>query len=501
MRSDIATGCRVSRLTMRLRIIALGSVWGMLPLAAFSQTLQIQPPSITAPSAEFMAEARIILQNPGAEALRNVSLGQFSNDGITAKLGKPNAAVAAPKSQIVWPVKIAVPSGAHLPGTVIFEASYRTGTVVNHLYASLTLQSDSAQKLVDATLDGTPDPVSQQRPSAVYLLVTNNMDVPVDVTVPPPSLSTSLETPPIPPFQVPPRSIAARRVDLLARSKVTPGVQPVAIDVDVNWTRDGQKDERHFALTKPVTVGVFFESELLKALGIPSFLVLPGCLVIFTMQLMLSLGIMGLKNQSNLPDLSVTSPGFWILSISLSFLFVPVYYWITGVNCLLSYGADDMRNIWVAGIVLGVLFYLGIARYTLNWRKEHVPSSSDTPKQLLEKLAKNGLGLLLPRVKFKLGNLELTGFVIEKIKEDQAVAWVAPHIAVGWKDSHEAPALKKKFEEIVNGNRDPAALAAVLSDAGGLVTLNFETKDVVPNPYHLKLDTITGYSPSDLIVG
>ena len=189
------TGFNVYQTTRVLRLIALVSVCALCSPGAFPQALQIQPPSIAATSAGFTAEARIVLQNPGNEILQNVSLGYVSNDGITAKLGKPSAVIAASKGQIIWPVKIVVPSEAHLPGSVVFDASYRTGKTVNHLFASIDLKSDSAQKLVDATLDGTPDPVSQQRPSAVYLLITNNLDVPVHVRANPQLLSGGLDTP------------------------------------------------------------------------------------------------------------------------------------------------------------------------------------------------------------------------------------------------------------------------------------------------------------------
>ena len=275
----------------------------------------------------------------------------------------------------------------------------------------------------------------------------------------------------------------------------------MAIDVNAQWSRDGQDNQRSFTLTKPVTVGIFFESELLKALSIPSFLVLPGCLVIFTMQLMLNLGVMGLKNQSNLPNFTVASPSFWILSISVSWLFVLAYYGITGVNCLLSYGLGDMEIIWVASIALGAVTFLAIAWSYRDWRREHVFTSSDEPIQVLEKLGKNRLGPGLHRVKFKINNLELSGFVLEKINEDQTVVWVAPRILVRWEVSSAAQTLQASFSAIMNGSRDPKKLADLFDADGNKEILSFDTKGVVPNPYHLKLDAVTEYMPPDLIVG
>jgi hypothetical protein len=493
----VGTYMRISRLRT-VAIVTVGIV--SIPLV-HPQTLLVQPTPIAATSAGFQAQARVVFQNSGSDTVREVSLSSFSNDHISAQLGRPPATEVLPKGQLEWPVSILVPSSAHLPGLLVFDVSYKTGKVVGHVYASLPLQADLSQKLVDVTLDGTPDPISQQRPSAVYLIVANNLDLSVNVSAVPQPTYGGLKIPSIDPFHVPPHSMAAQRVELQTGFRVTPGVQPAAIDVAVDWTRDGQKDERHFVLTKPVTVGVFFESELLKALSVPSFLLLPGCLFIFTMQLMLSLGVMGLKNQSNLPDLTIASPGFWILSVSFSTLFVGAYYLITGVNCLLSYGLNDMGIVWIVSILFGAGFFLLIGWRYQDWRKEHVVTSADTPPVIINKLAKNGLSLRLPRVKFKLGNQELSGYVIENIGENQTMAWVSPHIAVVWKDSAEAQAQKREFERVMNGNRDPNSLASMLNASANLVTMNFDTAGVVPNPYHLKLDAVTEYLPSDLIVG
>ena len=505
MKSRPETGCGISIATWLLRFAALGMACALSTSAAIAQsqtpTLAVQSTPIAVASTDSMSEARVVLENPGADSLQNISLAQWNSDGIKVELGAPSAKVCASKSQIVWQVKLTIPSAAHLPGTVVLDASYTVAKVPHHVYATLAVKSDAPAKLVDATLDGTPDPVSEQRPSAVYLLVTNYLDVPVTVTVPTPSLSAGLKIPPVPSFPVNAHSMAGRRIELQTEGRVTPGVQPVAIDVDVTWNRDGQADERHFVLTKPVTVGVFFESDLLKALSIPSFLMLPGCLVIFTMQLMLSLGIMGLKNLSNLPSLSVTSPGFWIPSITLSWIFVLVYYWITGVNCLLSYGIDDMRNIWVASILLGVAAFLIAGAVHQEWRKEHVPTSLDTPFEILSKMGKSGLTVERPRVKFKIDNVEVTAFAIEKIREDQTIVWVAAPIEISWRTTTEAQELKRQFDAIVNGDRKAERLVEILRAAGDGATLSFTTNGSVPNPYHLKLDAITQYAPNSLIVG
>ena len=266
-------------------------------------------------------------------------------------------------------------------------------------------------------LDGATEPISQQRPGVLNLVVTNNLDVDVDVTAKPQAAAGGLIVGSIGQWTISRHSVSARPIDLTTGFRVTPGSQSVVLDVDARWTHDGQTDNRHFALTKSVTVGVFFESEILKALSVPSFLALPGCLFLFTLQFLLSSGLLGVKNQSNIPSLPVTSPGFWVISLSLSALFVLLYYAFTGVNCLLTYGIGDVGIIWISSILTGLATFVTYALLRRRSIRDHVITTSDTPKDLLTKICRNHLSLLRPGVEFKLNGVEVSGLVVETMAE------------------------------------------------------------------------------------
>ena len=482
-------------------LIVLG---GFLSLCAFSQnvSLEVQPTSIPASTSPFTAEARIILKNAGEEVLRGVSLVQFSNDGIKAELGKPTATVAAPKHTIVWPVKISGPGQAHFPGSIIFDAEYVTSSGIQHVYTPLSLQTDGVQKPAEASLEGNLDAISAQRPGAIYLLVTNNMDAPANVSITSQVPQSAIIVSPVSSFDVPPHSTAATRISVLAASRVQPGVYPVVIEAKAKWNWAGRTEERQFVLSKPATLGVFFESDLLKVLSVPSFLVLPGCLMVFAFQFLLSFNLLGLKDHSKLPDLTVTSPGFWLLAVTLSAVFAYVYYRWTGINCLLSYGVDDLRNVWVSSILIGFGIYLAIALFTRKWRSDHIPRSKDQPIDILHKLANNHLGILRPKVTYTLNSKELSGFLIEEIEDGQTLVWVAPGITTDWQDTPDAANLKTVFDTAINGDREaaPAALVDVLKRAGKLATADWNTDGVVPNPYHVKVEAITKYDAAEIIV-
>ena len=97
-------------------------------------------------------------------------------------------------------------------------------------------------------------------------MVTNNLDVEIAVTAGSQSEGNGLKIlPVVGTWTIPPHSVAARPLEMTTGFRVTPGAQNVIVDVDTQWIRDGQTSKRHFALTRTVTVGIFFESEILKA--------------------------------------------------------------------------------------------------------------------------------------------------------------------------------------------------------------------------------------------
>ena len=78
-----------------------------------------------------------------------------------------------------------------------------------------------------------------------------------------------------------------------------------------------------------------------------------------------------------------------------------------------------MRNVWLSSILIGAILVLVIGGVTSKQRRDRVPTSHDSPVSVLKKIAKNGLSILLTEVRFKFNNLDLHGFVIERIDDGQ----------------------------------------------------------------------------------
>ncbi len=482
-------------------VIALLSSFGWTQAA----TLEVQPGLISVSPSYSSVEARMVLR-PGTSPPTNPSVSWLSNDGMDVEIGKPSTSAATKGQVIVWSVTIKNLNHARFPGAVLFDASWTSGAVVQHAFAtlSLTSQADSAQKAVEASIEGNFDAVSQQRPGYAYLLVTNNLEIPIHVTVDTQVPRTIFQQPPPEQLDVPPRSATYTKIDLNAENRITPGVYPVLFSLKTEWDRAGKKEQRQLVLTKMATAGVFFESDLLKLLGVPSFLVLPGCLVLFTMQLFLTLGILGLKNDSRLPQLTISSPGFWIVAVSLSGVFALVYGSLTPNNYLLRYGVEDLRNVWLASVVIGASFYLLYAWLTLKNRRQHVPTANDEPLTLLRKMARNKVGIPPSKVRFKLASIDLEGHVVERIEDGMQSLWVAPLISIDWGETKEALKTQSDFENAINARLDWKQIADRLEKALRdqhvmAVRWTTGTNTSIQQPYHVKIEAITAYLQADRI--
>ncbi len=473
-------------------------------------TLEVQPATISVSPWYQQVDARVVLKNGSNSALAKPRLAFFSNDGFQAQIGNPSADSLRVGESVVWPVRVTRIESARVPGTVQFEASFTAAAsgAGQHAFATLSVvAADSTPpKPVEISLEGTFDAIAQHRPGLGYLLVTNNLDVPVTITgvevKNPESVQPGSEQK-FTPVVVAAHSTGETGVTLEAASKLTPGTYVVLLDVSAEWDRYGHHESRHLIVSRPVSVGIFFESDLLKLLGVPSFLLLPGCLFLFTMQLMVTLGVMGVKNVSRLPQLPVTSSGFWIIAVTFSGLFAYLYYLATGTNYLDRYGVDDLRNAWLWSIAIGLGFYLAIGLITKKWREARVPTTQDEPIPMLRKMSKHGVGVEVVPVKYTLNKEELRGYPAERIEDDQTLLWVVPKITVVWEDSEEARKAQSAFEQQVNARRKPHELADALERAvrDKQATVSWSAAaGAVAHPYHLKVEAIAGYLTPEVIV-
>lgn len=496
-----ATISHCLRLFILIFTVLTGSAW------AEGVMLEVQPSSIAVSPSDSDVQARVIFKNTTSATIRRPVLSPISNDGLKVELGAPSSQAAAPGQVIVWSVKVKDLRSSRIPGSVLFDATYQLkGSAPQHAFASLSInsQTDGVQKPIEVSVEGNFDSVSEQRPASGYLIVTNNLNIPVQMQVKPVDpQDNNIKLSSVSPFQVPARSVVQTKIEVQAQGRITPGKYPFLFELIAEWSWAGHNEQRRLVVSEQATVGVFFESELLKALGIPSFLVLPGCLALFTMQLFVTMGWFGLKNESRLPQLTVNSPGFWIIAITTSAVFAYIYGWITKNNYLIRYGFNDLRNVWFWSILIGGLVSIVYGWSTLKRRREHVPRTDDCPTDVLRKLSRNGLDIVVTEVRFRLNDTNLHGFLIERIEDGQTLVWVVPPILTDWGSTPDALAAEGLFRKNVDARHRPEELAQELEDAmrNGHVQVRWGSQGAIPNPFHLKVDAIFEYKQPGVIFG
>jgi hypothetical protein len=497
----------------RSRIPAVMLVCVSASAAADDVTVEVQPSSISVLPSYSQVQAIVALKNASSsDTVRSVTLTWLTNDGFSIAAGPPSSKMARPGQSILWPLIIKNVNHSHLPGTIVFDAAYlTTGASPRHIFKPLSLSSeaDGSPKPVEASLDGNFDAIAQNRPGYGSLLVTNNSNLPMHIDANPIVPTQIFEQPPSQALDVAARSSIHIPVLIEANSQLTPGVYSVFYEINAQWNAGGHVEQRRLIVSKPATAGVFFESELLKALGVPSFLVLPGCLALFTMQLLLTLGVLGLKDQSKAPasiawltSLKVTDPGFWIVSITFSGFFALVYTRF-GNNYIIRYGVTDLENVWMWSIGIGLVAYFAIALWTLRHRRLYVPSRTDPPLTILEKMSRNGASAQPSKVGFQLSGVLRRMFVIEQIEDEQTLVWVAPPIVVTWAESALARTEQQTFDQNLNDAVGPQALVQQIREAmknGYVTSVNWNLAEAVPNPYHLKIESITQWLPPERMV-
>jgi hypothetical protein len=180
-------------------------------------------------------------------------------------------------------------------------------------------------------------------------------------------------------------------------------------------------------------VGITGASEINLLLSIPSFLVLPGFLIMITF-----IGLYRSVYPRSKTTWNHKTPEFWTLAITVSIVAALVYPFVTDQfgprrDYLYGFGLRDVLIVWFVSILSGmtawaswscILWTLEIYR-----RRRLVPSHSDDPLVFLAKMARNKLDPPIKRL--TLGEDEGEYFTFQ-FKHDSMRDWLAPIINWQW---------------------------------------------------------------------
>lgn len=206
---------------------------------------------------------------------------------------------------------------------------------------------------------------------------------------------------------------------------------------------------------------VFGEAEILSPLGLTSFLVLPGFLLIVVWG-----GLWQYAWPKNaLAFLGATKPEFWILVITGSLAAIPVYRLFSGRSLLDGYDSSDLFAVWTGAVIAGLLLWF--ASLGMRWAVRRSQSrrrtffGGETPRGVLVKLARAHDSLSRKLVSVRLSNDEReNGLLLAKGPPPMEKTIVTPSIDYTFKrDASELA--KSDFQVAVQSDYWPYIRKAI----------------------------------------
>jgi hypothetical protein len=399
--------------------------------------------------ADTTGEAWLVVRNAGQQPAERLSFALLAPGPLSVTPVDPLPAALAPGAEAA--VRLRVGGAARVGGErVLIRGAYRAGAVDQTVTGSLFVRPRTrlaADSVIAVQLYAPAGRLRDGMHATLHLLVTNRLDTPVRVTPQPARgpdfihFDTAAAA-----VEIGPRGEELLPITVRVANRVQPGKHLLIFPVRVAWTgRDGAGEATRF-VTHEAEIGVLGESDILLALAVPSFLLLPGFLVV---------AVFGIVWKAFGRDAGILSDAksktFWVAAITMSLL-MAVMYPLVGHDYLQGYGARDVARIWMvsalAGSVLAAFVHFGDrlhARVQTQNRErveaerarqeiERTPALGDTPLQALRKLHLRGVkGIRLKTARKEgAGDVSL-GFRLTELNGDGG-AWVAPAVVYRWAD-------------------------------------------------------------------
>jgi hypothetical protein len=408
-------------------------------IKAFAQTppvvLEVNPATLDLYPQD---EADIVL------TLRNNSGGDLLNLGIST-FGTPN--IEPPSSfnlpqtvpagaSLAIPVHLKHSQKGYASGMLFFQLTYTvldksgapsTSGVVT---AKLEIQeraSSSLDKVIDVKVSTPLTMLSENQTGIIDVTVRNIADFPITVTNIVPGGTTYIDFV-SPSFgqgeEIQPQTSKVYEFKATLKSPYQIGTEPLYFTTTVTWIQDGDPFTGNQVVMQPIPIGVFSgQSDLLKLLELPSYIFLPGFLVVMAVVFCWK----RFSPQTD-PALSPTNVEFWILAVTLSIPLISIYRW---VSILVNhprqfpdvFGLVDILILWVASLVIGILGWAMIL-WIRRFLKRSVPLPDDSPLRMIYKLVLNQSGIILDQANVN-GSMYLK---FPPINDVPGKTWLLPYI-------------------------------------------------------------------------
>jgi hypothetical protein len=470
-------------------------------------TLKIVPSSLEMASCDGKSKLLVIVTNGTGRQLTDLELSSFADVPVEVTPALPLALPAlgaGQKTSSMFEVKC---TATFAPGQLHFVVSSKpvsVGAAVSEIATESVQVKLRAPETIDniaaIEIKSTLESLTQGTAGDLTITATNKTAQPIQVKIQPqPSESIEFEAKPSANGTVAPADgiqiDAGQQSDFTftakAKKRVNPGKQLLVFKVQVRT--DGPW--RTFLLTREVTVGVLGESEILKLLGVPSLLFLPGFLALTSFGLLWRFRVFRGPYADPNPPLSEKDPGFWVISIILSAILVGIFVAVRH-DFLQFYGLPDLLEIWLVSIGVGVVGYL------LFKLGERIWQSFMTPFHILRKLSRSGQSTEVRRVQLK----GITEFAFVIKVQSNGSAYVCPRIDLVWKKGFVGAARGEVEDQLKSGG-DPQIVADTIKRemnqgaASGVFKFDWVRSDPANSSAHwVSKDEIEAFKAADFIV-
>ena len=506
---------------MRQWILVIGALlWLAAPRqvsqAAETVTLDVVPTSITL-TPGVPETALFVARNSLTSPLENLQLTAAADPRLAVWVDPPSTTTLAPGSSATWTAHISATDGLAGDRSLVFALSYRWRSAAasqpldGNAIAALTIHpaaAESVGNIAGFEIKTALDQIQERQTGRLALVMQNRTNVPLSL------LGLAID---VPLMHQGPGSGAAPIVRLSSSDPITGTIIPpqsqqiIAIDVDVNdqapqgnhmlvfradlgWQRDGRTFTGSLVATQQISIGVLGESAIRTVLGVPSFLLLPGVVMVASFML-----LWRWKWPQRDLQLKSTSPDYWVIAIALSLLAAPFYAWITGLfgtrrDYLAGFSLLDVFLVWFGSLLVGALAWCVYYAVETGWNHFTLPSDRDDPIAVLNKMARNRNSYPPKQVKAILNGQPYPVFSIVPKPLAPAGAWIIPSVRLSWHTENIGLRIQvtKDLEE-AERTENPICVAQVLKAHRGVLTAVWaKTKQLGAPQYIPNADSYCG---------
>jgi hypothetical protein len=420
----LSAGRCAKRHALKIAVVAfgLGLFVPATGLAQSSVTTTVAPSEVALTPGS--SATGVLLVSNGGDRQADLRVQTYEADASVSIAMFAREASVAPKASLALPFTVTRSTeGSGQDTAVSFVVNPNGG---NSVVATLKVKAAASLALVEAKIEANLENINENRPASAALVITNPRESPVTVSKlevrAPVAVTVSLGCPggnelttpagetatfDTCPLAVEPRSQVLLPIGLEVQDAVAPG--PRSLLVRATATQRGGGSQSVVASTT-FTVDVFAESDILKSIGVPIFLLLPGVIVVVTAWFLIRTLPPWRKvaHGVNIGDVVSKATATAILGLAVSLVVALVYPFLTdwiypgeGRDYVKAYGFRDFYYVIGYSFFIALLVWAVAALLFVLVRWLFLPWPGDDAGALLRKIGirgKFGGGTQYPRV-------------------------------------------------------------------------------------------------------